>query len=60
LCVAADDFVFLSALEEQFVLLGGTLFPEGHLEDRRPISLVQCRHGFDHLPGTCWHASHRV
>ena len=60
LCVAADDFVFLSALEEQLVLLGGALFPEGHLEDGKPVSVVQWLRGFDHLPGTYWRASHRV
>lgn len=29
--IAADDLVFLSALEEKLVLLGGSLFAEGDL-----------------------------
>lgn len=41
--IATDDFVFFRAFKEEFVLLGGALFPESYLDNDRRGQVDSCR-----------------
>lgn len=56
--IATDDLVFFCTFKEQFVLLGGALFPESHLDSDRNGQLDSLAEDAVYLPGTCWRVNH--